>query len=160
MAAPQHSFVAVTNAVRRPPAESGWALRRNHGGECGLTAVGARKGTKRAREEPMKRTLLVSVAAIALAIGANTAYSQGSRQGGGGAGGAAGGTSSPSASPSGGASSPSAAQPGASGSMSEPKQKGAQEQTTPRGSTTQREEKGGREPSKQQTQGTGQTGTK
>jgi len=46
---------------------------------------------------------------------------------------------------------------------SEPKQKGAQEQTTPRGSSTQREEKGTGAPSKQQTQGTtgsGQTGTK
>lgn len=103
----------------------------------------------------MKRTLLVSVAAIALAIGANTAYSQGSRQGGG------------AGNPSGGASGPSATQPGTSesspggtGSMSsEPKQKGAQEHTAPRGSTTQREEKGTREPSKQQSQGTTGSGT-
>jgi Protein of unknown function (DUF1236) len=98
----------------------------------------------------MKRTLLVSVAAIALAIGANTAYSQGSRQGG------QGGAGNPSATAPGGSESA----PGGTGSMSsEPKQKGAQEQTTPRGSTTQREEKGGREPGKQQSQGTTGSGT-
>jgi hypothetical protein len=103
----------------------------------------------------MKRTLLVSVAAIALAIGANSAYAQGSRQGP--SGGAAGGAGNPSATAPAGSESTSG---GASGSMSsEPKQKGAREQTAPRDSTTQREEKGSREPGKQQTQGTTGSGT-